>query len=273
MKKEKIFSSGTADVTGDFIFGSGICGTSTPIDSIDQDEASVIVTGYVANVRGRESEETNRIFFDVVDSTQGIPVQLSVNDKKEYMRILETLKAVNLICAQGDVRFDTYWDEFVLFATCAKEVPAPQREDTAETKRAELHAHTKMSGMDSVVSTAQLIKTAADWGWDAVAITDIASVQAFPDAMKTVLESNLAIKVIYGMEGILTSEDYKESYPSRVMILAKNQEGLRNLYQLVSLSHLQYFHHHPRIPKRVLEKHRGGLLLGAAGCADGAKRG
>ena len=53
-----------------------------------------------------------------------------------------------------------------------------------------------------------------------------------------------------------------------IILLAKNEIGRRNLYTLVSESHLKYFKTRPRIPRSVLNAHREGLILGSA-CSAG----
>lgn len=53
------------------------------------------------------------------------------------------------------------------------------RRDTADAKRVERSVHTQMSEMESVLSVRALLRTAADWGWKAVAVTDHGVVQAF----------------------------------------------------------------------------------------------
>jgi DNA polymerase-3 subunit alpha (Gram-positive type) len=66
------------------------------------------------------------------------------------------------------------------------------------------------------------------------------------------------------INGVQNSGSKLKSTSFHTIILAKNLAGLRNLYKLISISHLDYFYGRPRIPKSVLLKHRDGLLLGSA---------
>ncbi|MGM0509241.1 MAG: PolC-type DNA polymerase III, partial [Fusobacteriota bacterium] len=80
-----------------------------------------------------------------------------------------------------------------------------KRFDSEEQKRVELHTHTKMSDMDSVLDVGQLVDKAAKWGHKAVAITDHGVVHNFPFAYKAAKKHD-DFKVILGTEGYFVDD-------------------------------------------------------------------
>ncbi len=65
-------------------------------------------------------------------------------------------------------------------------------------------------------------------------------------------------------QGGVSDHTIKKLPTFHAVILAKNETGRINLYKLVSLSHLKYYHRRPRVPKSVFEAHRDGLIIGSA---------
>jgi len=208
--------------------------------------------------------------------TFGIKVFIS-NEKLD--EIYENLGTGDMIRARGAIEYDTYEHENIMMANAVKKTEKVLRDDTYENgRRVELHCHTKMSDNDGFNEVVDIIRTAAHWGQPAVAITDHGVVQAFPDAMAEAAKQagrGKEIKIIYGMEGYLYTDEVtpfddeskgtKKKKFYHIIILAKNQEGLKNLYKLVSISHIDYLYGgRPGIPRSVLQDHREGLIIGSA---------
>lgn len=169
---------------------------------------------------------------------------------------------------RGNVQLDKFTGGLVLNISQMEQGKEKEinHEDTAEIPRVELHLHTKMS-LDGLIDNEEIIRTAAKWKHPAVAITDHGVIQAFPQIQT--LAAKYGQKVIYGMEGYLIDEvpediDSDRQQYSHIILLAKNITGLRNLYRLVTLSHLKYYRKRPLLPRPLLEEFRDGLMYGSA---------
>ncbi len=76
------------------------------------------------------------------------------------------------------------------------------------------------------------------------------------------------ITAVEGINSLLSGIDTKKVKPYHLIILAKNQVGLKNLYKLISWSHLHNFYRKPRITRTKLQELREGLIIGSA-CEQG----
>lgn len=94
------------------------------------------------------------------------------------------------------------------------------------------------------------------------------------DATAEILKKLLAIiekddnSNLKDINDYISKIDWKDLRPFHAVLLAKNKKGLKNLYKLVSISHLDNFYRKPRILKSKLLQHRKGLLIGSA-CESG----
>lgn len=83
--------------------------------------------------------------------------------------------------------------------------------------------------------------------------------RSFETLIKAGITDTAALNADY-----LSRVDITKQMPSHTIVLARNQAGLRTLYELVSQAHLNWFARNPRLPKSLLLAHRENLILGSA---------
>ena len=243
-------------------------------------EEDICVEGIVFNLDNRVLKSGRLLItFDLhgrddLDRYNAISVKLFTTQEENL-----PIKKGAAVTVRGKVQFDTYAGELVLMGdTIAPGRPVEVRPDNAPVKRVELHLHTTMSSLDAVSSATAYVKRAAEWGHPAIAITDHGVAQAFPEAAAAARGTD--VKILYGIEAYfvddskLNPEDkdnpeaHKKLNYHHAVIFATNQIGLKNLYKLISVSHIHYFYRRPRLWKSVFSEHREGLIIGS-GCEAG----
>ena len=266
------------------LFGTLIKGKPKPIKECLPEDGEVVVWGDVFSLETRESKDGRYsiINFNITDYTSSYPVKV-FGEKKKCEDLVENLKDGKTVLVRGSINMDTYMHTYLINARAVTEIEKIEKQDNAPEKRVELHLHTNMSAMDGMTSAKELVSRAIAWGHKAIAITDHGVVQAFPEACNTAAKAG--IKIIYGMEGYLVDDDafyddygfgvddeipaeYIEKVRAEktyhIIIIAKNTQGLKNLYKLITDSNLKFFKRRPRIPRHRLMQFREGLIIGSA---------
>lgn len=189
------------DQVDDVIYGREITEEPThQLDEIETELGDVILQGEVFNVDKIETRRGNTFYvISITDNRNSIKIKLFPN-KELNSKISEG----NWIKVSGYIQFDSYDKELTLMARDICNAQPVTRMDMAEEKRVELHLHTQMSAMDSVVEVDKVIKRAADWGHKAIAITDHGVAHAFPDAYHA--GKKHGIKILYGIEAYLVDD-------------------------------------------------------------------
>ncbi|MDR0903003.1 MAG: PHP domain-containing protein, partial [Ruminococcus sp.] len=281
-KSLPILQSGAKLIKGKKITGNDIY----RIADINGEIANVIIWGDIFGVEIRDiknrtsGEVMTLVKVAVTDYTGSIYIKF-FDDKSSPAA--PSLKSGMTLLLKGKVSLDKFDNDYVFTANNIMSVGKETISDNAERKRVELHLHTNMSALDALTPASKLVRRAFEWGHKAIAITDHGVVQAFPEAeseRSAIRRSGGDIKLLYGVEAYFVNDDgidiktpagraaLDELESFHQIIIAKNAQGLKNLYRLISYSNLRFFKRKPRIPKSVLNRNRDGLIIGSA-CEQG----
>ncbi len=128
-----------------------------------------------------------------------------------------------------------------------------------------LHTHSHYSLLLALPKIPDLVARAKKYNMPALALTDAGNLYGAIEFYKECKAEG--IKPILGVDFYLASRTRNDREPridnkrSRVVLLAKNANGYKNLIKLVSFSHLEGFYYKPRIDKELLEKYKDDLVM------------
>ncbi|PPA72028.1 PolC-type DNA polymerase III [Jeotgalibacillus proteolyticus] len=182
------------------------------IRTIQDEERKIAIQGLIFDAEVKELRSGRSLLtFKVTDYTDSILVKMFSRDKEDAA-IMHTVKKGMWVRAKGSIQNDTFVRDLVMIASDVMEIQPDLRQDTAKEgeKRVELHLHTPMSQMDAVSSVSALVSQAKKWGHEAIAITDHAVAQSFPEAYAAGQKNG--IKIIYGVEANLVDDGVPIAY-------------------------------------------------------------
>jgi DNA polymerase-3 subunit alpha (Gram-positive type) len=250
----------------------------TPISELSPDTGKVTVAGNIFHIENKPIKNDKQIVTILLTDKKNSTCLKTFLKNDQWEILAGRLHEGQYVVASGETEWSRFDNELNIMVKSIMKAEEPKRVDTWEgQRRVELHCHSKMSAMDGLNEVSRIVEQAAEWGQPAVALTDHGVVQGFPDAANTakkLAKKGKNIKVLYGMEGYLYDDegcikpdgtiDYKQKPTNHIILLVKNQAGMKDLYKLVSFSHLDYFYRKPRLPRSVLDKYRENLILGSA---------
>jgi len=233
---------------------------------LDVSRSEIMEMGAVKIKNGRETE----VFHTLIKPRRGISkASKKITGITEEMlegqptieevlpRFLEFLGDAVIVAhnANFDYRFLRYWSEKAL----DKKLENPYI-DTLSLARALLSMSSY--SLDKVATKLKIGAFTHHRAMEDARVTS-AIFRKFLEMLKSI-----GIRSLMELNKLREDIDVRSIKPNHVTILVKDKSGLKNLYKLVTLSHTEYFHTVPKIPKSILNKMREGLLIGS-GCMRG----
>ena len=135
-----------------------------------------------------------------------------------------------------------------------------------------LHVHSHYSLLDGLSKIDELVSLCKKYEMPAMALTDhgvmYGLIEFYQKAMKA------GIKPILGVEAYVAQNGHKNKRPGvdirpyHILLLAKNNEGYKNLIKLTTIAHLEGYYYKPRVDDELLKKYGNGIIAGTA-CLQG----
>ena len=135
-----------------------------------------------------------------------------------------------------------------------------------------LHTHSHYSLLDGLTKIDELIAAAKEDGAEALALTDhgvmYGAVEFYQKCKKAGLKPIIGVEAYLAPKSRFDKNSKADEHYYHLLLLAKNNEGYKNLIKLTTIAHLEGFYYKPRIDWEVLEKYHHGLIAATA-CLGG----
>ncbi len=131
-----------------------------------------------------------------------------------------------------------------------------------------LHVHTEYSLLDGANRIKELVPRVKELGMKAIAITDhgvmYGAIEFYKECKKHGIKPIIGVEAYVAPRKMSDKEANIDEHPGHLVLLAKDNEGYKNLIKLVSLSFTEGFYYKPRIDLDTLKKYSKGLVASSA---------
>jgi DNA polymerase-3 subunit alpha len=135
-----------------------------------------------------------------------------------------------------------------------------------------LHVHSHYSLLDGLPKIDELLDYVKELGMDSVALTDhgvmYGAVEFYKKAKSKGIKPIIGCEVYVAFEKLTDKRPNVDTKRNHLILLAKNEQGYKNLVKLVTIAHLDGFYYKPRVDEETLERHSEGLIALTA-CVQG----
>ncbi len=135
-----------------------------------------------------------------------------------------------------------------------------------------LHVHSHYSLLDGLTKIDELVDKAKEMGFTSLALTDhgvmYGVVEFYQKCKKAGIKPIIGVEVYLASGSRLNKNVKSDEKNYHLLLLAKNEQGYKNLIKMTTIAHLEGFYYKPRIDWEVLQKHNDGLIACSA-CLSG----